>query len=489
MWPGFMIGSEGRSRLTVMERRAKIVCTLGPATSSLENITQLVGCGMNVARMNFSHGDYADHAKVHGNVRSAATDLGRTVGIMADLQGPKIRLGRFADGPHQWDTGSTVTITVQDCLGTADRVSTTYKGLAADARPGDRLLIDDGKVGLVVTSVEGDDVHCRVTEGGLVSNNKGISLPDMNVTVPAMSEKDIEDLKFALSLGIDFVALSFVRSPADVDLVHQVFDEVGATRVPVIAKLEKPEAVANLEAIVSAFDGIMVARGDLGVELPLERVPLVQKRAVQIARENAKPVIVATQMLDSMIEHSRPTRAEASDVANAVLDGADAVMLSGETSVGKFPFVTVATMARIIEAVESESVVVPPLTHVPRTKRGVLSYAARDIGERLEAKALVAFTQTGDTIRRLARLHTTLPLLAFTPLPATQNQLALTWGTTTFEVDSVDSTDAMVELVDKEMLKLPDFTEGDTVVIVAGSPPNTSGSTNLIRVHRLGYHD
>ena len=472
-----------------MERRAKIVCTLGPATSSEDAITKLIEAGMNVARMNFSHGDYADHAKVHGYVRAAADRLGMTVGILADLQGPKIRLGRFADGPHEWDTGKAVTISVEDFTGTQDRVSTTYKGLANDARPGDRLLIDDGKVGLVVTSVEGNDVHCTVTEGGPVSNNKGISLPGMNVTVPAMSEKDIADLKYALSLGVDFIALSFVRSPADVDLVHQVIDEVGAARVPVIAKLEKPEAVANLEAIVAAFDGIMVARGDLGVELPLERVPLVQKRAVQIARENAKPVIVATQMLDSMQEHSRPTRAEVSDVANAVLDGADAVMLSGETSVGKFPFLTVATMARIIEAVESESVAVPPLTHTPKTKRGVLSYAARDIGERLEAKALVAFTQSGDTIRRLARLHTRLPLLAFTPLASTRNQLALTWGTKTFEVASVDSTDAMVELVDAEILKQSDYQRGDTVVIVAGSPPNTSGSTNLIRVHRLGEHD
>ena len=472
-----------------MERRAKIVCTLGPATSSEDAITKLIEAGMNVARMNFSHGDYADHAKVHGYVRAAADRLGKTVGILADLQGPKIRLGRFADGPHQWDTGKAVTISVEDFTGTQDRVSTTYKGLANDARPGDRLLIDDGKVGLVVTSVEGNDVRCTVTEGGPVSNNKGISLPGMNVTVPAMSEKDIADLKYALSLGVDFIALSFVRSPADVDLVHQVIDEVGAARVPVIAKLEKPEAVANLEAIVAAFDGIMVARGDLGVELPLERVPLVQKRAVQIARENAKPVIVATQMLDSMQEHSRPTRAEVSDVANAVLDGADAVMLSGETSVGKFPFLTVATMARIIEAVESESVAVPPLTHTPKTKRGVLSYAARDIGERLEAKALVAFTQSGDTIRRLARLHTRLPLLAFTPLASTRNQLALTWGTKTFEVASVDSTDAMVELVDAEILKQSDYQRGDTVVIVAGSPPNTSGSTNLIRVHRLGEHD
>jgi len=330
---------------------------------------------------------------------------------------------------------------------------------------------------------------CAVTEGGPVSNNKGISLPGMNVSVPAMSEKDISDLKFALSLGVDVVALSFVRSASDVDLVRNVMDEVGAPRRPVIAKLEKPEAVANLEAIVRAFDGIMVARGDLGVELPLEQVPLVQKRAVQIARENARPVIVATQMLDSMIEHSRPTRAEASDVANAILDGADAVMLSGETSVGKFPIIAVKTMARITEAVEAESVTAPPLTHTPRTMGGVLSFAARDIGERIGAKALVAFTYSGDTVRRLARLHTGLPVLAFTPREEVRNQLALTWGVQTFVTPAVDTTDAMVEQVDLAMLDIPGYEPGDIVVIVAGAPPNTSGSTNLIRVHRLGHSD
>lgn len=473
-----------------MERRAKIVCTLGPATSSQEQIDALVDAGMNVARMNFSHGDHADHAEVYQRVRKAATDSGKAVGILADLQGPKIRLGRFAEGVAPfWATGDDVIITVDDIVGTPTRVSTTYKGLANDARPGDRLLVDDGKVGLVVTEVQGNDVHCKVTEGGPVSNNKGISLPGMNVSVPALSEKDIEDLKFALSLGVDFIALSFVRSPSDVELVHQVMDEVGAPRIPVIAKLEKPEGVANLEAIVLAFDGVMVARGDLGVELPLEQVPLVQKRTVQIARENAKPVIVATQMLDSMIEHSRPTRAEASDVANAVLDGADAVMLSGETSVGKYPIVAVRTMAKIIEAVESESVAVAPLAHTPRTKRGVISYAARDIGERLDAKALVAFTQSGDTVRRLARLHTPLPLLAFTPLESTRNQLALTWGTQAFLVPTVDTTDAMVRQVDASMMEIPGYHPGDTVVVVAGSPPNTSGTTNLIRVHRLGVED
>ncbi|HEX6353540.1 pyruvate kinase [Actinophytocola sp.] len=472
-----------------MSRRAKIVCTLGPATATPEKVRDLVEAGMDVARMNFSHGSQSDHKQVYDLVRAASDELGRAVGVMADLQGPKIRLGTFAGGKAEWRVGDVVRITVEDIEGTHDRVSTTYKGLARDAKKGDRLLVDDGNIGLTVLQVEGPDVVCEVTEGGKVSNNKGISLPGMDVSVPAMSEKDIEDLEFALQLGVDFVALSFVRSPADIDLVHQVMDRNGKGRLPVIAKLEKPEAVSNLEAIVLAFDGVMVARGDLGVELPLEQVPLVQKRTIQIARENAKPVIVATQMLESMIQNSRPTRAEASDVANAVLDGADAVMLSGETSVGRYPIEAVRTMGKIVEAVESESTVVPPLTHVPRTKRGVISYAARDIGERLNAKALVAFTQSGDTVRRLARLHTHLPLLAFTPEPAVRSQLSLTWGVETFMVPEVDSTDLMVRQVDNAMLSIGRYQPGDLVVVVAGSPPGTVGSTNLIRVHRLGEED
>ena len=439
--------------------------------------------------MNFSHGTHDEHRRVYDLLRSASQDSGRAVGILADLQGPKIRLQTFTDGSAEWRTGEVVRITVEDIEGTHDRVSTTYEGLAKDAKPGDRLLVDDGKVALRVTDVDGTDVVCEVTEGGVVSNHKGVSLPGMDVSVPAMSDKDVEDLRFALELGVDFVALSFVRSPADIDLVHQVMDSAASVRLPVIAKLEKPEAVANLEAIVLAFDGVMVARGDLGVELQLEQVPLVQKRAIQIARENAKPVIVATQMLDSMIENARPTRAEASDVANAVLDGTDAVMLSGETSVGNYPIETVETMSRIVRAVESDSPAVPPLSHVPRTKRGVISYAARDIGERLNAKALVAFTQSGDTVRRLARLHTRLPLLAFTPEESVRSQLALTWGTGTRIVAKVDSTDRMIQQVDQAMLAMGRYQPGDLVVIVAGSPPGTVGSTNLIRVHRLGEED
>jgi pyruvate kinase len=451
-------------------------------------VNALVEAGMDVARLNFSHGDYADHESNYKLVRAASDLTGHAVGIMADLQGPKIRLGRFADGPTYWAVGDTVRITVDDCDGTPNRVSTTYKRLAEDATPGDRVLVDDGNIGLVVESIDGNDVICTVTEGGKVSNNKGMSLPGMNVSAPALSEKDIEDLEFALRLGVDLVALSFVRSPADIELVHEVMDRVGR-RVPVIAKLEKPEAIDNLEAVVLAFDAIMVARGDLGVELPLEEVPLVQKRAIQMARENAKPVIVATQMLESMIENSRPTRAEASDVANAVLDGADAVMLSGETSVGKYPLEVVRTMARIVTAVEQNSTAAPPLAHVPRTKRGVISYAARDIGERLEAKALVAFTQSGDTLRRLARLHTPLPLLAFTPLPEVRSQLALTWGTETFIVPHIMTTDGMIRQVDESLLALGRYKRGDLVVIVAGAPPGTVGSTNLIHVHRIGEDD
>lgn len=465
-------------------RRTKIVCTLGPAVASKEGILGLAEAGMDVARMNFSHGDHADHEQNYRWVREATDETGKAIGVLADLQGPKIRLGRFVDGATVWETGETIRITVDDVPGTHDRVSTTYKGLARDARPGDRLLVDDGKVGLVCVGVEGNDVICEVTEGGPVSNNKGVSLPGMNISVPALSEKDVIDLRFALKLGVDFIALSFVRSPADIELVHKVMDEEGR-RVPVIAKLEKPEAVEALESIILAFDAVMVARGDLGVEVPLEDVPGVQKRAIQIARENAKPVIVATQMLDSMIENSRPTRAEASDVANAVLDGADAVMLSGETSVGKDPQNVVRTMSRIVSAAETHGVT-PPLNHIPRTKRGVLSYSARDIAERLNAKALVAFTTSGDTAKRLARLHSPLPLLVFTPRVEVRSQLALTWGAQTFLCPKVSSTDEMMIEVDKALLGMEEYAEGDVMVVVAGTPPGEPGNTNMIHVHMLG---
>jgi pyruvate kinase len=480
--------ARSRQQTTSLEhviRRAKIVCTLGPATDTPERIRGLVGAGMDVARLNFSHGTHADHEKTYHLVREAAAAEGRAVGVLADLQGPKIRLGRFADPPVEWRTGDRVVITAEDVLGTPERVSCTYRRLPQEVKPGDRMLVDDGKVALEVVDVKGPDIGCRVLEGGPVSNNKGLSLPHVAVTVPALSEKDTADLRFALRLGVDLVALSFVRSPDDVTLVHAIMEEEHIRR-PVLAKLEKPEAVIALEPIVEAFDGLMVARGDLGVELPLEQVPVVQKRAVQLCREEAKPVIVATQMLDSMIENSRPTRAEASDVANAVLDGADALMLSGETSVGRYPVLSAATMARIIETTESGPFSVPGLQHDPRTRGGAITRAASSIAQAIGAKALVAFTQTGDTVRRLARLHCGLPLIAFTPDPAIRNQLALAWGVETFSVPFVEHTDDMFRQVDQALIGIRGMRRGDDVVIVAGSPPGTPGSTNTLRVHRLG---
>ncbi|MDG4771784.1 pyruvate kinase [Solwaraspora sp. WMMD792] len=466
-------------------RRAKIVCTLGPATASPERIRGLVEAGMDVARLNFSHGSHEDHQQVYQLVREAAQAAGRAVAVLADLQGPKIRLGRFADGPHEWRTGDSVVITSDDIIGSRERVSCTYRKLPQEVRPGDRLLIDDGKVAVEVSAVDGNDIRVLVVEGGPVSNNKGISLPNVAVSVPALSDKDTDDLRFALGLGADFIALSFVRSPEDIKLVHAIMDEEGVRR-PVLAKVEKPEAVTHLEAIVDAFDGVMVARGDLGVELPLDEVPLVQKRAVQLCRENAKPVIVATQMLDSMIENSRPTRAEASDVANAVLDGTDAVMLSGETSVGKYPVLTVSTMAKIVTTTEHGSISVPRLQHDPRTHGGALTSAASQIARAIGAKAMVAFTQTGDTVRRLSRLQCELPLLAFTPVAEVRDQLALSWGVETFLMPFVQHTDDMFRQVDQALLGLGRANPGEYVVIVAGSPVGTPGSTNTLRVHQLG---
>lgn len=468
-----------------MGRRTKIVCTLGPATATAERIGHLVRAGMDVARLNFSHGTQEDHARAYRLVRAASDECGRAVSVLADLQGPKIRLGRFAAGPVEWATGDEVIITTDDVAGTHDRVGTTYGGLPGDVGAGDRLLVDDGKVALEVVQVKDGDVYCRVLEGGPVSDNKGLSLPGVNLSVPALSAKDAADLRFALSLRVDVVAMSFVRSPLDITLAHRVMDEVGA-RLPVIAKLEKPEAVQRLDEIVDAFDGMMVARGDLGVEMPLEQVPIVQKRAVHLAREVAKPCIVATQMLESMMENSRPTRAEASDVANAVLDGADAVMLSGETSVGRHPVEAVRTMARIVGMVDEGPFHPPPLTHQPRTKGGAISKAAKEVGEVLGARALVCFTQSGDTARRLARFRSALPLLAFTPVPAVRSQMAMSWGVETFLVPTVRHTDEMVRQVQEILLSLDRFRVGDLVVIVAGSPPGTPGSTNALRVWRLG---
>ncbi|MFD8674395.1 pyruvate kinase [Streptomyces seoulensis] len=474
-------------------RRAKIVCTLGPATDSYDQIKALVEAGMDVARFNLSHGTHAEHEARYQRVRQAADETGRSVGILADLQGPKIRLGTFAEGPVLLERDDTFTITVEEGVhGDRHRCGTTYAGLAEDVRPGERVLVDDGRVCLEVTGVDGPRVRTRVVEGGVISDHKGINLPGVAVSVPALSKKDQDDLRWALRTGFDVVALSFVRSGRDAAEVHRIMAEEGR-RLPVIAKLEKPQAVENIEDVVAAFDGLMVARGDLGVEMPLEQVPIVQKRAVKLAKRNAKPVIVATQMLESMIDSARPTRAEASDVANAVLDGADAVMLSAETSVGHYAVETVCTMAKIVAAAEEEMLAkgLPPLTerNKPRTQGGAVARAAAEMGDFLGARFLVAFTQSGDTARRLSRYRSPIPVLAFTPDPATRSQLSLTWGVETFLGPHVDSTDAMVDQVDELLLRHARCKKGDTVVITAGSPPGEPGTTNLVRVHHIAEDD
>jgi pyruvate kinase len=467
-------------------RRAKIVCTLGPATESPEQIQALVDAGMDVARINRSHGEPEEHAAVIKRVREAAKAAGRAVAVLVDLQGPKIRLGRFVEGKHELAEGDVFTITTEDVPGTKELVSTTYKGLPGDARVGDRILIDDGRVAVRITAVEGPRVVTRVEVGGPVSNNKGLNLPGVAVSVPAMSEKDKQDLRWGLAQGADFIALSFVRNARDYDDVALIMAEEHR-KVPVIAKIEKPQAVENLAEIIDAFDGIMVARGDLGVELPLEEVPLVQKRAIELARRSAKPVIVATQVLESMISAPRPTRAEASDCANAVLDGADAVMLSGETSVGEYPIEAVRTMARIIENTEEHGKDrIAPLGWSPQTRGGAITHAAAEVGETLGVKYLVTFTKSGDSARRVSRLRSPIPMLAFTPDAQIRNQLALTWGAQTYQVPTVAHSDAMVVQVNQTLRANGLAETGDLVVIVFGAPVGVPGTTNSLLVHKIG---
>lgn len=467
-------------------RRAKIVCTLGPAVGSKELIVELVRAGMNVARINASHGSHEEHEQRIDWVREASRELGEPVAVLVDLQGPKIRLGTFADGPQLLNPGDIFTITTEDVPGTKELVSTTHKELPQDAHPGDIILIDDGKVQVRVVSVDGSRVTTEVVIGGMVSDHKGVNLPGVAVSVPALSEKDREDLEWGLNYGCDLVALSFVRSPDDARDVHEIMDTVGRT-VPVIAKIEKPQAVTVLEEIVDVFDGIMVARGDLGVELPLQQVPIVQKHAIDVARRHSKPVIVATQVLDSMINAPTPTRAETSDCANAILDGADAVMLSGETSVGTYPVKCVETMASIIEYTEEHGLeTIPKISSLHRTRNGVITRAAMDIGESLGVKYLTVFTQSGQTARRMARLRPRIPLIVFTPDPEVRQRLALVWGVRTVLCGQVEHTDDMVDQVDELLLANELALNGDRVVIICGMPAGKVGSTNTIRIHKMG---
>jgi len=467
-------------------RRAKIVCTLGPAVDSADGIRRLVEAGMDVARLNMSHGSHDDHRRLYDLVRQASDATGHGVGIIADLQGPKIRLETFTGGKAKLAKDDEFVITTRRVEGDATICGTTYKGLPGDVSAGDPILVDDGKLRLRVVKVEGEDVTTRVEVGGKISDHKGLNLPGVAVSVPALSDKDVEDLRWALRTSVDFVALSFVRSAADAEDVRRIMREEGIL-LPVIAKIEKPQAIDNLDEVVEAFDGFMVARGDLGVECPLEDVPFLQKRVIDKARRNAKPVIVATQMLESMITNPAPTRAEASDVANAVLDGADAVMLSGETSVGEYPIETVETMARIVASTEAHALgSMAAIDWQPLTRGGVIAKVAAEVAHRVDAKYLVAFTQSGDSARRASRYRGRVPVLAFTPEAKVRSQLALSWGVETFLTNPVEHTDEMVRQVDEALLEIGRVELGDLVVIIAGSPPGIPGSTNALRIHRMG---
>ena len=466
-------------------RRAKIICTIGPATDSAEQLVNLVNAGMNIARLNMSHGDHVLHAKRVDWIRDAARIAGRPVGILADQQGPKIRLGTFEDGPVTLVAGERFVITIDDVPGTAERASTTLKTLTQDVTPGAQILINDGAIELRAIEVTDTDVVTEVVVGGEVSDHKGINLPGVPVSVPALSEKDERDLRWALRHGVDMVALSFVRSAADIEPVHAVMDSEDR-HVPVIAKLEKPQALENLDAIIDTFDAFMVARGDLGVELPLEDVPAAQKKIVDAARIWAKPVIVATQMLESMITAARPTRAEASDVANAILDGADALMLSGETAVGEHSIDAVNVMSRIINRTEEGGLdKVRRLDWNPHTVSGVISKAAIEVAERVNAKYLAAFTISGDTPHRLARLRSEVPIVAFTPLPKTAQELTLCWGVQSFVTPEYTDTDSMVASVQELLTENGFLQRGDRVVIVAGNPGRTIYQTNSLRIYEV----
>ncbi|MBK8447863.1 MAG: pyruvate kinase [Micropruina sp.] len=466
-------------------RRAKIVATLGPSTETEEQIQGLIDAGVNVVRLNMSHGNHLEHQRRLKLVRDLSNKAGRPIGVFADLQGPKIRLTLFENDFAILETGQTFVITTDDVLGTAERAGTSLKTLTDDVRPGDQVLIDDGKIHLRALEVNDTEVITEVVVGGRVSNNKGINLPGVAVSVPALTEKDEHDLRWALRHGVDMVALSFVRSASDYDRVREIMGDEDR-HVPVIAKIEKPQAVENLQEIIDTFDAIMVARGDLGVELPPEQVPSVQKRIIESARKWAKPVIVATQMLESMIGAPQPTRAETSDVANAILDGADAVMLSGETAMGQYPLEAVEVMSRIINYTEGQGMHnIRGIDWDPHTHSGVISKAAVDIATRIGAKYLAAFTISGDTPHRLARLRSEIPIMAFTPKPRTAQELTLCWGVQSWVTDEFTTTEGMVESVQDSLMQTGWVKAGDFIVIVAGNPARYGGQTNSVRIYRL----
>lgn len=469
-------------------RRTKIVCTIGPATQAPEMLARLIQAGMDVARINMSHGTHETHATNIKSIRSIAQEMGKAVAILVDLQGPKLRVGQMPPEGVLLLPGSTVTLTIDDVPATAERVPVQFKRLPAAVQPNDRIMLDDGLLDLVVESKDEANVNCRVVTGGVLTSNKGINLPKASFSIASITEKDKEDLTFALEQRVDWIALSFVRRAEDVhqlrDLIRQQAEFGRLT--PIVAKIEKPEAVENIEEIVAAVDGVMVARGDLGIEVSAEAVPIMQKRIIQLCNQAGKPVITATQMLDSMIRNPRPTRAEASDVANAILDGTDAIMLSGETAVGKYPVEAVETMVRIAAVTESHGQFNrPPSATGNHSVSEAVCYAATDTAVMLRASAIIAPTMSGGTARILSRLRSSSPIIAMTPNPTVQHQLALFWGVYPLLSRRAPDTDTVIHEAVKTAHDAGLIHEGETVVITSGGGGHIVGTTDLIKVYTL----
>lgn len=471
-------------------RRAKIVCTIGPASHSPDVLRALVDAGMDVARLNFSHGSHADHAVVVADLRRIADEAGRPLAILQDLQGPKIRLGMLQGGAVQLGTGARFVLTTEEIEGDADRASTTYKALPSDVTQGDDILLSDGLLRLRVDGVNGEDITCTVVDGGHLRQRAGINLPGAELSVPSMTEKDLADLAFGVEQGVDWVALSFVRSAADVDALKAELARLQAD-AGVIAKLEKPQAIDALDDIVDAADAIMVARGDLGVEMSPERVPFIQKTIIRACAAAGKPVITATQMLESMIENPRPTRAEASDVANAVFDGTDAVMLSGETAMGAHPIHAVQMMHRIVSEAERNVAAQPEMRRRARREAALsfsdaIAEAAGQVAADTKAAAIVAFTQSGFSAKLIARSRPQTRIYAFTPHRRVQRRLCVHWGLEPRYAAYLERTQDMIEVVEQQLLEEGIVRAGDSLVFLAGMPSNRPGTTNMLRLHTVG---
>lgn len=466
-------------------RKTKIIATLGPASSSPAMVEKLLNAGVNVFRLNFSHGTLEEKGVLIEAIRRISAKGGHSTSILADLQGPKIRTGRMQNGALQLIKGEKLEITTEEVLGRPGLISTIYRELPNDVKAGSRILLDDGLIELKVQQVEGGRVHCTVVEGGILKDLKGINLPGVPVSAPSLTAKDRRDLEFCLEKGVDFIALSFVRHERDIREIKEIIADRGKS-IPVVAKIEKPEALRNFKSILRAADAIMVARGDLGVEIRPEKVPLIQKKIIRACNEAGKPVITATQMLESMIIHPRPTRAETSDVANAILDGTDAVMLSGETASGAFPVEAVNIMAKVAMDVESVEQRRPQLrSGHNHTVPEAVAEAACQAATTLRAKAIVVFTQAGSTAALISRFRPRLPIIAFTPFPDIQRRLSIYWGVKSRPVGSMRNTDQQLAAVEQTLLALG-FKKGDLVVITMGVPIETRGSTNLMKVHKLG---